>query len=94
MHANMAEAIVMADVLSGQALGRRAFETLFVAEVGSSPMNHLRSIRLRRIRYLLRTTDLTVKEIGRQCGIPNITYLCRLFQKIHGVTPKQYREQR
>lgn len=78
---------------AGEALGmspsyiglvfRKAGETSF--------LKYLTDIRMEEAKRLLRTTDLTLKEIGRQVGIENQNTLIRTFKKAEGVTPGQYR---
>lgn len=42
-------------------------------------------------RQLLRNSRLTISEIGEQCGYRNAYYFCRIFRKVHGCTPGEYR---
>ena len=92
MHAYLSEPIVMEDLVHEQALGRRALEKAFLAEVGEAPMHYLRKLRLERVVLLLKTTDLQVSEIGRQCGFRNSNYLCRVFKQMYGTTPHAFRK--
>jgi transcriptional regulator GlxA family with amidase domain len=57
----------------------RSFKELVVAE------------RLRRAQGLLRSTDLTVAEVGRLVGVPNVCHFSRLFRAKMGVPPGSYR---
>ena len=50
----------------------------------------LNGTRVRYAEHLLLTTDLTVGQISAGCGVSD-TYLIRIFQKIRGFTPVQYR---
>ena len=93
LHENLHENIEVEDIVRQQNLCRRSLEMNFKAQFNQSPMQYLRAMRLEKVRNLLRTTDLSVTEIGRQCGIPDINYLCRLFRKLYQTTPLNYREQ-
>ena len=42
-------------------------------------------------RYLLKYTELTVKEICFNTGISCESVFCNAFKKQHGMTPQQYR---
>ena len=92
IHANLDEPLETEDLLARQPLQRRAFETLFRKYCGTSPKQYLIELRLENIRHLLETTDLPVCEIGRRSGIYNASYLCRIFRKKHGMTPRTYRD--
>ena len=58
---------------------------------GTSFLKYLTDIRMEETKRLLRTTDLTLREIGQQVGIENQNTLIRTFKKAEGVTPGQYR---
>lgn len=63
----------------------------FSAHVGCSPIQYLNQVRLREARHLLRTTDLTIREVGSAIGIDNTTHFINLFKKNAGITPLQFR---
>jgi len=42
-------------------------------------------------RELLRSTTLSVKEIGYECGFNDEQYFCRLFKQQTGSTPSDFR---
>ncbi|MFQ7549204.1 MAG: helix-turn-helix domain-containing protein [Blautia marasmi] len=51
------------------------------------PLKYLTSVRIRRARELLETTDYTVSEIGALVGYDNPLYFSRIFKKQTGVSP-------
>ncbi|MCD8105328.1 MAG: helix-turn-helix domain-containing protein [Lachnospiraceae bacterium] len=66
--------------------------TLFKKEVGVPLTEYVNRSRIRHAQGLLIGTDLPIKTIAQQCGIPDIYYFSRLFKRITGTTPKVYRE--
>ncbi|HXD29545.1 MAG TPA: AraC family transcriptional regulator [Pyrinomonadaceae bacterium] len=64
---------------------------IFVSEVGKSPMQYLRQLRMDRARYLLETSFLSVKEIAHQVGLNDESHFVRDFKKLHGDAPTRYR---
>lgn len=48
--------------------------------------------RLSQACILLNTTRLGVAEISRLVGYENVSYFHRLFYKVYGISPKQYRK--
>ena len=56
------------------------------------PLQYLTSVRIRRARELLETTDYTVSEIGALVGYDNPLYFSRIFKKQTGVSPVSYRK--
>ena len=48
-------------------------------------------VRVRRAAELLTQTNLTLDEVGEQAGFPNRFYLSRVFNKITGQSPAEFR---
>lgn len=44
-------------------------------------------------RRLLAFTDKTIKAIGIELGYHDISYFCRFFKRISGITPQKFREE-
>lgn len=55
---------------------------------------YLNEYRIRRARELLQTTRLSVREVSRECGYGDSNYFTRVFKRIVGVTPSEYRVRR
>ena len=66
--------------------------TLFKKEIGIPLTDYVNHCRVKQAQRLLLGTDMPIKSVALQCGIPNITYFSRLFKRITGMTPKVYRE--
>ncbi|MEK5239016.1 AraC family transcriptional regulator [Paenibacillus sp. FSL L8-0470] len=56
-----------------------------------SPLAYLRERRVEAAVSLLRTTDLSIQEIGRQCGFDSPSYFGKVFREHMEMTPKDYR---
>ena len=41
---------------------------------------------------MLRFTDKTIEQIGCEVGFSDTNYFTRLFRKIEGITPGEYRK--
>lgn len=54
--------------------------------------NYLIRTRISAAKRLLRFSDLTLEEIGARVGIPDANYFSRIFKKVEGTTPSQYRK--
>jgi LacI family transcriptional regulator len=83
----------VADVLRAVPMARTAFERRFKAALGTTPHEHLRKLRLERVRELLATTSLPVGEIAAATGYPHIEYLSAMFRRECGMTPLAFRQQ-
>lgn len=58
-----------------------------------TPKTYLRQHRLRHAVQLLNRTDLSVAQIGTDCGFDDMSYFARVFRSEYGCTPTAWREQ-
>ena len=65
---------------------------IFRVEVGMSPAQYVKSLRLNRARELLETTFLSVKQIQSITGMSDESHFFRDFKRVYNLTPTQYRE--
>ena len=68
------------------------FGKSFTAAAGISPKQYILQQRIRNAQLLLETTDATVSEIARIVGYDNPMYFSRLFRKVRGLSPANYRK--
>lgn len=72
-------------------LSESRFRHLFKAEIGQTPAQYLRSIRMLEAEKLLRTTSLGIKEIMNRVGISDESHFGHSFKKARGLSPSKYR---
>ena len=65
---------------------------IFKEQFGVSVGTYLTLIRVTRAKQLLRFSDLSVEQIGRECGIEEPAYFARVFKKVEGIAPGEYRK--
>jgi transcriptional regulator GlxA family with amidase domain len=65
------------------------FHYLFKSEMGTSPTQYLRAIRLREAKSLLESTFLSVKQVMIRVGIGDGSHFARDFKHAYGLTPQQ-----
>lgn len=54
------------------------------------PMEYVMRIRLFRASELLHTKTLSVSEVAYRTGFCDSNYLCKMFRREYGITPKKY----
>ncbi len=64
---------------------------LFKEEVGTTPTQYLKDLRIRAARDLVETTALSMKQIMISIGINDESHFLRDFKKTFGMTPAQCR---
>jgi transcriptional regulator GlxA family with amidase domain len=79
-------------VLAAQAkLSLSHYFALFKRRTGCAPMDYFTRLRMRRARFLLETTCLSIKEIAAVLGYDDQFYFSRVFKSVHSVAPSDYR---
>lgn len=59
--------------------------------VGLSPVQFIRSIRLKRAAQILSQDNSSVSEVMRRVGFNNLSYFSKIFKEEFGSLPKQYK---
>lgn len=74
------------------ALERTYFSRIFTRATGLSAQQYLIQYRIEKAVNLMETTNLNIKQIGISVGIPDQNYFSRLFKKIKGINPTEYKK--
>lgn len=59
---------------------------------GSTPVNYIRKLRMRKASILLEEDKFTVSEVMFLVGYSNASYFSKCFAEEFGMTPKEYRK--
>lgn len=86
------DGITVTDVLAHVMLSASTLKRRFVQHVGRSPKAEILRIQLERVKELLATTHLTLREISVLTGFHQVEWLCKVFRRKTGQTPGEYRE--
>lgn len=74
-------------------ISRRSLEQRFRKQLGRSPAEEIRRIRLDRAKSMLLESNLAIAEIARLCGFATSAHFSTAFQKMNGATPTAWRVQ-
>lgn len=66
--------------------------TLFKKETGMTLTEYVAKKRVDHAAFLLASTNMQIQNIAQHCGIFDVNYFTKIFKKIKGKTPKEYRE--
>lgn len=67
------------------------FTRVFTAETGFTPHQYLIATRISSAKFLLRTPDISIKEVAFSSGFNSESSFCSTFRKWEHMTPSEYR---
>lgn len=85
------EPLQVQEIADSASVSRRECLRTFRRVTGSSPMQYVIDLRLRKARQLLAETDLPLLEICGLCGFQSQSYFTKLFHQRTGSSPGKYR---
>jgi AraC family transcriptional activator FtrA len=91
VHKRIKRNIAVDEMASKLNMSPRTFARKFEAAVGESPGRWILSIRIRKAKDLLETTQLSLEEVAQRCGFSDAALLRHHFVRRVGKTPGIYR---
>ena len=73
-------------------LNEKYFTNRFTKETGETFSSYVTALRMQKAKELLKTTSFKVYEISEMVGYRNVEHFNRVFKKVNGITPAQYRK--
>lgn len=74
-------------------LNRSYFGTIFKQAIGKTPQEFLISYRMSKAAQLLKTTKLSVSDIGNAVGYADQLHFSRAFKSVYNTSPRQWRKE-
>lgn len=91
---NTNKTLSLQDVASVVNISPSHFSFLFKNKTGFSPIEYFNHLKIQKACQHLLFTDNRIKEISFELGIDDQYYFSRLFKKVMGVSPEDYRKKR
>jgi transcriptional regulator GlxA family with amidase domain len=92
MQANLQAPLTLDDIASHASMSVRSLTRHFRQQVGTTPLQHLLRLRVRRAQELLETTDLPIERIHDQVGFGSSIAFRQQFTHRVGVPPQRFRD--
>lgn len=67
------------------------FARTFKKETGKTPHEYVMSSRINSAKFYLKTSKLSIEEVGLSLGFPTASSFCASFRKHIGISPLKYR---
>lgn len=91
IHRHYTEKLTLPQIAKAAGVSEREASRCFKKNLGQSPVEYLIAFRLNESKKLLRESDLSITEIGLQCGFSDSAYFGKAFRAAYGMTPRTYR---
>ena len=88
---NYGKNIFLEDMAAKASLSPSHFARLFKQTIGQSPYQFLMAYRIEQAKKMLNNPNILMVDIAFSCGFSDQAHFTRVFKKIEGLTPKQYR---
>lgn len=84
--------IRVADVLKQARMSRANLEPRLKRTLGRTIHQEIQRVRIARVQELLATSSIPLKQVAIQAGFRYSAYMMRVFRRVTGQTPGQYRK--
>jgi len=91
MEKNIHQNCSLEELAAMSSLSRTHYCRQFRALTGEAPMSHFLHMKINEAVHMLLHTDMKVEEIARSLGYEDPLYFSRIFRKMQGASPLQYR---
>lgn len=92
INADLSAHLSLSALAKAQGVSAPYLSTVFRRETGKTVSEYVRAKRMERAAHLLATTQLQVQAVAAECGILDLQYFSKLFRRVHGCAPKEYRQ--
>lgn len=89
---HLSKPIYLADVAKHIGVSEVTFSHYFRTRTGKTFPSYLNELRIARVCRFLAETDDTVSQIAWACGFDSMANFLKHFKRIHGCTPREYRQ--
>lgn len=91
INSNYHKNISLDDVAKEVNLSYHYFSKFFKESMGKSFVDYLTELRVEKSKEFLKYAGMSIKEICYRIGYSDPNYYCKIFKKVTGMTPTEYR---
>ncbi len=93
LDAHYAEKITLDDLAEQFYINKFYLTRVFKEQFGQPVTSYLVQLRITQAKRMLRFTDHSIESIAQECGLNDANYFSRLFKKVEGIPPGEFRRQ-
>lgn len=91
MNAHLGSSLTLGELATYTGLSKQHLIYLFKQETSFPPVDYYLRLKMQKAGQQLSLTGLSIKEIAAQVGFGDPYYFSRMFKKLMGVSPSEYR---
>jgi AraC-like DNA-binding protein len=89
---NLGRKLRLDDIASGIGLSASHYSRLFQNRTGHSPIDYFIQLKIQRACRLLDNSGWLIADVSREAGFDDQFYFSRVFRKVMGMSPGEYRK--
>jgi transcriptional regulator GlxA family with amidase domain len=89
---NYQKNISLENISSEVAISKRSFMRRFKNATGNTPIEYIQRVRVEAVKKALETSQKSIGEIVNNVGYEDMTTFRKLFKRITGISPNEYRK--
>jgi AraC-like DNA-binding protein len=94
MQRNISKLLSLEEIAGSVNFSVSHYCAIFRKKTGFAPIEYFNHLKVQRACQFLHFTDLRIKEIADKLGIADPYYFSRMFTKLMGLSPNQYRSKK
>lgn len=94
MQSKINETLSLEEIAQKINLSASHFSNLFKIQTGFSPIEYFIHLKIQKACQYLLFTELRVKEVAFKLGMDDPYYFSRIFTKVMGISPNEYRKKK
>lgn len=91
MYKNLGKNLTLEDLVKEFDLSKSYLNAIFQKYTKHAPMDFFINQKMKEACRMLKTTDLYIYEVAHKMGYTDQYYFSRIFKKVVGVSPREYR---
>lgn len=91
IHSHIYENINLDSLTDICCLSKDHYIRLFRQKIGTTPLQYINQKKIEKAQLILVTDNMPVKNVALTLGFDDYSYFNRLFKKLTGTTPQEYR---
>lgn len=92
MRSNIDKQLSLSELASLSHCSKFHFARQYLAATGKPPLKQFIEIKIEHASFLLEQTSLSISEIASQIGYDDALYFSRVFRRVRGISPSEYRK--